>query len=87
MAKQMELTSHVIVSQGLPIGFEKYRMQAWVENVNDFLRADGSEVSLFTCGNSKESFGSRGVNFLVSKRLKMLNDPFSPDIPFRILLE
>lgn len=86
MAKQMELTSHVIVSQGLPIGFEKYRMQAWVENVNDFLRADGSEVSLFTCGNSKESFGSRGVNFLVSKRLKMLNDPFSPDIPFRILL-
>lgn len=77
---------HVIVSQGYPEFIGKYRMQAWVENVNTILRDEGYEVRVFTCGENRRSFVKNGVEVMISKRLRVLKDPFSPDIPAKILL-
>lgn len=86
MKEKKDPVSHVIVSQGYPGAFGEHRMQAWVENVNRLLRDEGHKVTLFTCGKNRESFTKNGVEVIVSKRLKVLNDPFSLDIPIRVLL-
>jgi len=84
--EKKNLMAHVIVSQGYPGTFGKYRMQAWVENVNRLLIDEGHKVALFTCGKNSESFTKNGVEVIVSKRLRVLNDPFSLDILMRVLL-
>lgn len=86
MKEKKDLMSHVIVSQGYPGVFGEHRMQAWVENVNKFLIDERYKVRLFTCGENRESFTKNGVEAIVSKRLGVLNDPFSLDIPIRILV-
>jgi glycosyltransferase involved in cell wall biosynthesis len=86
MKEKRNPTSHVIVSQGYPEFIGKYRMHAWVENVNRLLRDDGYEVCVFTCGEKRRSFVKNGVEVIVSKRLGVLKDPFSLDIPTKILL-
>jgi glycosyltransferase involved in cell wall biosynthesis len=78
--------SHVIVSQGHPRIFGKYKLQPWVENVNRILRDEGYKVCVFTCGENRRSFAKNRVEVMISKRLRVLKDPFSLDIPAKILL-
>jgi len=78
--------SHVIVSQGYQEFIGEYRMQAWVENVNMILKDEGYKVRVFMSGENRRSFAKNGVEVMISKRLGVLRDPFSLDIPAKILL-
>jgi len=78
--------SHVIISQGYQEFIGEYVMQPWVENVNRILKDEGYKVRVFACGWRRKSFIRNGVEVTVSKLLGTLKDPFSFDIPLRILL-
>jgi len=77
---------HVIASQGYPNSFGKFRMQAWVENVNTLIRDEHTKIVLFSCGEKRLSYCKNGDEMIISKRLGMLRDPFSFDTIVRVLL-
>jgi len=83
--KSIKRLVYVIGSQG-EFPFGRCRLQPWIENVNKILVLRGFNIHVFTAGSSIVHYIRHNVRVLVSKRLKFFRDPFSLDIPFRLLL-
>jgi len=75
---------YVIGSQG-GVYFGKYQLQSWVENINKVLISNCFKVTTFTAGYHRDSYIKNDVKVFISRRIPFFLDPFSLDIPLKLL--